>query len=102
MVELGCGRHPGYLYNRVSSRTRASFVCIPRQIKPHFCLATAVLVVGPVKGAKPFQKLSLVVPTYNEAQNILELVCGLHAALAEIPSVSYEIIVVDDDSPDQT
>ena len=43
--------------------------------------------------------LSLVLPTYNEADNLPELVPALEALLAGLP---YEIIVVDDDSPDGT
>ena len=43
--------------------------------------------------------LSVIVPTYNEAENIGELIDRLTTALAEI---DHEIIVVDDDSPDQT
>jgi dolichol-phosphate mannosyltransferase len=46
--------------------------------------------------------LSLIVPTYNERQNIVNLVqilCGLlEANLAD----RYELIIVDDDSPDRT
>jgi dolichol-phosphate mannosyltransferase len=44
-------------------------------------------------------KLSVVVPTYNEYRNLRELVCRLDFALA---SVAWELIVVDDDSPDGT
>ncbi|MCF7845141.1 MAG: glycosyltransferase, partial [Kiritimatiellales bacterium] len=43
--------------------------------------------------------LSLVLPTYNEAENIPELLPKLEAVLKDI---SYEIIIVDDDSPDKT
>jgi len=43
--------------------------------------------------------LSVVTPTFNEADNIEPLVEGIHAALGEVP---HEVIVVDDDSPDQT
>jgi dolichol-phosphate mannosyltransferase len=43
--------------------------------------------------------VSVIVPTYNEAENIPTLVRRLETALAE---VDYEIIVVDDDSPDLT
>ena len=44
-------------------------------------------------------RLSVIVPTYNEADNIVEVIDRLQRALAE---VSHEIIVVDDDSPDGT
>ncbi|MEM7275321.1 MAG: polyprenol monophosphomannose synthase [Actinomycetota bacterium] len=43
--------------------------------------------------------ISIIVPTFNEADNILELIDRLDAALA---GSSYEIIVVDDDSADGT
>ena len=47
-------------------------------------------------------QLSVVVPTYNEAKNIREMV-GRIAGLLDGPlGESYEIIVVDDDSPDRT
>ncbi len=42
--------------------------------------------------------LSLVLPTYNEAANLPEL----FAALRKVLSIPHEVIVVDDDSPDQT
>src|SRR5512145_84610 len=43
-------------------------------------------------------KLSLVLPTYNEKDNIIILL----SELEKILTVPYEAIVVDDDSPDQT
>ena len=43
--------------------------------------------------------LSVVTPTYNEAENLPILVDELHAALGDIP---HEIVVADDDSPDGT
>jgi dolichol-phosphate mannosyltransferase len=45
-------------------------------------------------------ELSLVVPTYNEADNITALVRRVDEALA--PNCRYELVVVDDDSPDGT
>jgi len=47
----------------------------------------------------PDPELSLVVPTYNERENIQDLLCRLEQVLADR---AYEIIVVDDDSPDRT
>src|SRR5947208_2111335 len=44
-------------------------------------------------------RFSLVVPTYNEALNILDFLHSTHRALG---ALGHEIIVVDDDSPDQT
>lgn len=44
-------------------------------------------------------KLSIVLPTYNEAENILELIKKIEKILK---NKDYEIIVVDDDSKDNT
>ena len=43
--------------------------------------------------------ISLIVPTYNERGNIAPLLDSVADALGEIP---WEMIIVDDDSPDQT
>jgi dolichol-phosphate mannosyltransferase len=44
-------------------------------------------------------KLTVVSPTYNEAENVGALISQIHEALA---GVEHEIIVVDDNSPDYT
>jgi len=45
-------------------------------------------------------KVSVILPTYNESGNIIEL---LQAIITNIPEkYDYELIVVDDNSPDQT
>jgi dolichol-phosphate mannosyltransferase len=44
-------------------------------------------------------ELAVIVPTYNERENIRPLLDLLARALA---GVSYEVVIVDDDSPDQT
>lgn len=44
-------------------------------------------------------EISIIVPTYNESNNIEPLIRKIEAAL---PSVDWEIIFVDDDSPDGT
>ncbi|MCD6514509.1 MAG: glycosyltransferase family 2 protein [Candidatus Odinarchaeota archaeon] len=44
--------------------------------------------------------LSLIIPTYNERENLPVLVKRIHDALSGY--CSYEIIVVDDNSPDET
>ena len=46
--------------------------------------------------------LSLVVPTYNEADNIRDVLKTLVAVLDPVCLEGYEILVVDDDSPDRT
>ena len=43
--------------------------------------------------------MSVIVPTYNEAGNVAELVARLKA---ELQDQEYEVIIVDDDSPDGT
>ncbi|MFA7681744.1 MAG: glycosyltransferase family 2 protein [Candidatus Peribacteraceae bacterium] len=43
--------------------------------------------------------LSLILPTYNEAENIPELLPKIEEVLKDI---AHEIIIVDDDSPDET
>jgi dolichol-phosphate mannosyltransferase len=47
-------------------------------------------------------RLSLVVPTYNESKNIRELVQRLTDLLEPLLDGEYELVVVDDDSPDRT
>lgn len=44
-------------------------------------------------------KISVIVPTYNEVDNIEDLIVGLRGVLAD---VDYQIVVVDDNSPDGT
>ncbi len=46
-------------------------------------------------------KISVILPTYNEAGNIIRLICELHKILVTSRQ-SHEIILVDDNSPDQT
>jgi dolichol-phosphate mannosyltransferase len=46
--------------------------------------------------------LSVVVPTFNESGNIDAMIKGLSAALDARLRGDYELIVVDDDSPDRT
>src|SRR5262249_24362337 len=47
-------------------------------------------------------QLSLILPTYNEAKNIENVVSILCELLNRIIPDGYELIVVDDDSPDRT
>jgi dolichol-phosphate mannosyltransferase len=46
--------------------------------------------------------LSLVLPTYNEGKNIQKIIVILTELLDQILPNHYELIVVDDDSPDRT
>ncbi len=47
-------------------------------------------------------RVSAVLATLNEAENIGPLIEGVLAALATVPDVEPEVVVVDDDSPDGT
>ncbi len=51
--------------------------------------------------AKSATLLSVVIPAYNEATGITEVVAGVHRAL-EAAGIEHEIIVVDDGSEDAT
>ncbi|TMI99061.1 MAG: glycosyltransferase family 2 protein [Bacillati bacterium ANGP1] len=54
----------------------------------------------PGEGCLQMTKVSVILPTYNEAGNIIDLV---NAIIQQIPrDYDYEIIVVDDNSPDNT
>lgn len=46
-------------------------------------------------------KASVILPTYNEAGNIIKLIEVIKHKL-DIARIAHEVIVVDDDSPDQT
>ncbi len=58
---------------------------------------------GKAREAKAVQRkapsLSIIIPTYNESGNVGAIVAGIEAAL---PAGDWEIIFVDDDSPDGT
>ena len=47
----------------------------------------------------PGPELAIVVPTFNERENVAELVRRLDRAL---PGIAWEVVFVDDDSPDGT
>ena len=51
--------------------------------------------------SRPDVILSLVIPTFNEAENITPLIRRLYSQLTE-EGISHELIIVDDDSPDKT
>lgn len=59
------------------------------------------LVVCPIAKAGAID-LSIVLPTFNESQNITTVLERLTTHLDSVPDLTYEIIVVDDDSPDLT
>ena len=45
--------------------------------------------------------LSVVIPTFNESSGIAQIIQSLHSSLKEL-QINFEIILVDDDSPDET
>lgn len=51
--------------------------------------------------SKPDRRLSIVVPMYNEVENVTPMVIGIHDALAEYAH-PWELIIVDDGSTDGT
>ncbi len=46
--------------------------------------------------------VSVVIPSYNERENLLVLIPKIIAVFRKLPSFQHEIIVVDDNSPDGT
>ena len=46
--------------------------------------------------------ISIIIPTYNEKSNILRLIPSIHGALSAWRFSDYEVLVMDDDSPDGT
>lgn len=63
--------------------------------------AAQSLLIDPLDGAAQID-LSVVLPTFNEGANIVAVLEQLMARLDTVPGLAYEIIVVDDDSPDRT
>jgi dolichol-phosphate mannosyltransferase len=53
----------------------------------------------PLERPRPAPELSIVVPTFNERDNVPRLIDMLRAAL---PDIAWELIIVDDNSPDGT
>jgi dolichol-phosphate mannosyltransferase len=66
-------------------------------------IATSLLIIDEqlTSDQQPL-KFSLVLPTYNEGENIREIVAILSELLDRVIPADYELIVVDDDSPDRT
>jgi dolichol-phosphate mannosyltransferase len=84
------GERPMRVVRPVEGTRLAAVVEVPR----------GPLWVGPERQA-PI-RLSLIVPTYNESRNLEELLRQLTAVLEPRLAGEYEILVVDDDSPDGT
>lgn len=66
--------------------------------------ATGPLRIAPLSGDAAHQRpvMSLVIPTFNESQNLEPLLRKITDLLDPALAGSYELIVVDDDSPDRT
>lgn len=62
----------------------------------------ATLVVPEAASGGSVPQFSLVIPTFNEARNIGALVDQLAELLDPVMAGRYELVVVDDDSPDRT
>jgi dolichol-phosphate mannosyltransferase len=72
-----------------------------QMVSPLEACSGGPLVIAPLDGEAGLD-LSLVLPTYNEGKNIQPIVEQLIPVLDAVPNLQYEIIVVDDDSPDRT
>ena len=66
------------------------------------CPAGPLIIPSHPAGPDRPLRLSLVIPTFNERRNIADLVAQLTALLDPELGDDYELIVVDDDSPDRT
>ena len=73
----------------------------PRGLEP---CPSGPLVIAPAEasGAASGVRLSLVIPTFNESQNVVALIERLEGLLEPVLGDAFELIVVDDDSPDRT
>ena len=60
------------------------------------------LKISPLENPPQDCKFSLILPTYQEGDNIEKLVVIITTILDNIIPNQYELIVVDDDSPDLT
>lgn len=74
----------------------------PARLAAEVPCPTGALVVAAHGAQNTGIRLSLVIPTYNEAGNVAELLASLEALLTPVLGPAYELIVVDDDSPDHT
>jgi dolichol-phosphate mannosyltransferase len=63
---------------------------------------TGSLLIGASPDASAGIRLSLVIPTFNESKNLETLVELLTRLFDPVLGQAYELIVVDDDSPDRT
>ena len=71
-------------------------------LPPLLAAATGEMRVGTLPATSRGIRLSLIIPTYNESRNIGGMLRQLTAVMDATFGDAYEIIVVDDDSPDRT
>jgi dolichol-phosphate mannosyltransferase len=74
----------------------------PRGVEDWVIPAPTGSLAVPRAGPPPRPLLSLVIPTLNEAENIAGFLGEVRRTLDEALPGRYEIVVVDDDSPDRT
>jgi dolichol-phosphate mannosyltransferase len=76
----------------------------PRQASeaPGYCPAPAGPFVLSEAAAPAAVDVSVVLPTFNEARNITAVMAAVADTLRAIEGLRFEVIVVDDDSPDET
>ena len=101
-----CQRRPvGYRCGPIKlGRDAAAFDLTPRSAYEGAILSDSAAIAAPLRAARaaspsPGPELSVVAPTFNERANVERLVEKLAATLA---GVAWEVIFVDDDSPDGT
>ena len=62
----------------------------------------ALVIAGTTSAGAPAVRFSLVIPTFNESKNVGVLIGQLEQLFDPVLGEAYELIVVDDDSPDKT
>lgn len=63
---------------------------------------TSIDQLNPKISTEKYVLLSLIIPTYNESKNLVNLIAILTNLLDQSFANQYELVVVDDDSPDLT
>lgn len=88
----------------MSIRLQASVLPVPSgSLQISEIPASTELTPHPTEGQKTYPvSLSLVIPTYNESKNIRAIAEILSGLLDQAMPEDYELIVVDDNSPDRT
>src|SRR5690349_14083370 len=67
---------------------------------PIVAAPSGLLIVPPLRAPRIY--FSLIVPTFNEGENILAFLSAVREVLDPALGENYEVIVVDDESPDGT